>query len=183
MFCCLYGSIFVLVRVRVPPRTLRHYSTHSVYGTLRTHTSNVWILVLVRLCTASYSYEYLLLHCKSETYKETIKEKSTILPYSIHKRIHVRICCNTLNSELPLGSEGHDRAAKLQITLDPVARGSIPRCGGVFPGGYPGDLPEDSTVYIPVSSIKAHKGSRILQYRIPLDGPAAQPLGHRAEAL
>ena len=27
---------------------------------------------------------------KSETYKETIKEKSTILPYSIHKRIHVR---------------------------------------------------------------------------------------------
>ena len=25
---------------------------------------------------------------KSETYKETIKEKSTILPYSIHKRIH-----------------------------------------------------------------------------------------------
>ena len=24
---------------------------------------------------------------KSETYKETIKEKSTILPYSIHKRI------------------------------------------------------------------------------------------------
>ena len=27
---------------------------------------------------------------KSETYKETMKEKSTILPYSIHKRIHVR---------------------------------------------------------------------------------------------
>ena len=27
---------------------------------------------------------------KSETYKETIKEKSTILPYSIHQRIHVR---------------------------------------------------------------------------------------------
>ena len=59
-------------------------------------------------------------------------------------RVLVRICCNTLNSELPLGSEGHDRAS-LQITLDPVARGSIPRGGGVFPG-YPGDLPEDSSV-------------------------------------
>ena len=36
--------------------------------------------------------EYLLIVTlgKSETYKETIKEKSTILPYSIHKRIHVR---------------------------------------------------------------------------------------------
>ena len=33
---------------------------------------------------------------KSETYKETIKEKSTILPYSIHKRIHVRPLRNSI---------------------------------------------------------------------------------------
>ena len=64
--------------------------------------------------------------------------------------------------------------ALLQITLDPVARGSIPRGGGVFPG-YPGDLPEDSTVS---RLTKVHAS-----YRIPLYGPAAQPLGHRAEAL
>ena len=69
--------------------------------------------------------------------------------------------------------------ALLRITLDPVARGSIPRGGGVFPG-YPGDLPEDSTVYqCRVSRLtKVHAS-----YRIPLYGPAAQPLGHRAEAL
>ena len=39
-------------------------------------------------------YIYMLLIVtlgKSETYKETMKEKSTILPYSIHKRIHERI--------------------------------------------------------------------------------------------
>ena len=35
---------------------------------------------------------------KSETYKETIKEKSTILPYSIHKRIHVRMVTYTWNT-------------------------------------------------------------------------------------
>ena len=40
-----------------------------------------------------YEYETTVLIVtlgKLETYKETIKEKSTILPYSIHKRIHVR---------------------------------------------------------------------------------------------
>ena len=65
----------------------------------------VYSLVLVRVLVLIVTLS------KSATYKETIKEKSTILPYSIHKRIHVRICCNTLNSELPLGSEGHDRAS------------------------------------------------------------------------
>ena len=38
------------------------------------------------VCDISYT----VTSSKSETYKETIKEKSTIQPYSIHKRIHVR---------------------------------------------------------------------------------------------
>ena len=39
---------------------------------------------------------------KSETYKETMKEKSTILPYSIHKRIHVRPLRNLIQGILQL---------------------------------------------------------------------------------
>ena len=92
--------------------------------------------------------------------------------------------CTSTGHSLPEERIGEDRyvllgQALLQITLDPVARGSIPRGGGVFPG-YPGDLPEDSTVYqCRVSRLtKVHAS-----YRIPLYGPAAQPLGHRAEAL
>ena len=57
-----------------------------------------WICMFRRLApclalpclTSWYSTVLIVTLGKSETYKETIKEKSTILPYSIHKRIHVR---------------------------------------------------------------------------------------------
>ena len=46
---------------------------------------------------------------KLETYKETIKEKSTILPYSIHKRIHVRPLRNLIQ-----GIPGHPCQCRCQ---------------------------------------------------------------------
>ena len=55
---------------------IRYDRVWNLLGSYPIHTSTGLILIVTL--------------GKSETYKETMKEKSTILPYSIHKRIHVR---------------------------------------------------------------------------------------------
>ena len=62
------------------PFAVRCTCTCVDYGTVLYRTV---ALLVYKICTV-----LIVTLGKSETYKETIKGKSTILPYSIHKRIH-----------------------------------------------------------------------------------------------
>ena len=82
------------------PKKEKNYDYPGLLISNTARYSTVQVRITVQYCTvgppvahpAKYGDQpYLLVTLgKSETYKETMKEKSTILPYSIHKRIHVR---------------------------------------------------------------------------------------------
>ena len=75
-----------------PPASAARPPAWRSLQSLMRHGPALTVLVLVLIVTLG----------KSETYKGTIKGKSTILPYSIHKRIHVLVLVRVMWWIFPL---------------------------------------------------------------------------------